>query len=141
MRNKSYETICAVIDTNALVSALVGSGSPRKLVLKLLENHLVVLSPEMLAELADVLSREKFKDIRSSQVDRFIAGLIHKAKIVRVRSRFKAIAADPNDDIVLNTAYSGKARYIVTGDNHLLALKAFKGIEIVKVAKMLELIK
>ncbi|MBI2185144.1 MAG: putative toxin-antitoxin system toxin component, PIN family [Thaumarchaeota archaeon] len=130
----------AVVDTNALVSALIGRGKPRKLVLELLEKHSVVLSPQMLAELADVLSREKFREIRSSQTDRFTASLVSKSKIVKVRSRFKAVAADPSDDLILNTAYSGKADYIVTGDKHMLALKEFKGIEIVKVAKMLETI-
>jgi predicted nucleic acid-binding protein len=50
-------------------------------------------------------------------------------------------SSEPSDDIVLDTAYSGKARYIVTGDKHLLALKKFKGIQIVRVAGMLEIIK
>jgi putative PIN family toxin of toxin-antitoxin system len=130
----------AVVDTNILVSVLMGREKPRELVLELLEKHSVVLSPQMLAELADVLSREKFNELKSSQVDRFIAELVRKARVVRVRSRFRVVAADPNDDIVLNTAYSGKAHYVVTGDKHMLALKEFKGIEIVNVAKMLEII-
>ncbi len=143
MRNepdKAHEMVRVVVDTNVLVSALIGRGKPRRLVLKLLEKHSMVLSRPMLAELADVLSREKFREVRSSQVDKFLAGLVHKSMIVTMRPRFKVVAADPNDDIVLNTAYSGKADYIVTGDKHLLALKEFKGVEIVKVIQMLEII-
>jgi len=43
--------------------------------------------------------------------------------------------------VVLNTAYSGKAKYIISGDRHLLALKEFKGIKIVTVNEMLKLLK
>lgn len=130
----------AVVDTNVLVSALIGRGKPRRLILKLLEEHSVVLSRQMLAELADVLSREKFRKIRSAHIDRFLSALVRKSKIVTVRSSFEVIKEDPDDNIVLNTAY-GNAEYIVTGDKHLLALKEFKGIEIVKATQMLDIIR
>jgi putative PIN family toxin of toxin-antitoxin system len=57
-----------VIDTNILVSAFIVGGKPRRLVLKLLEEHTVILSRQMLAELADVLTRDKFI-VKTSQVD------------------------------------------------------------------------
>jgi putative PIN family toxin of toxin-antitoxin system len=126
-----------VVDTNILVSALIYHGKPHILVLKLLEGHTVILSRQMLAELADVLTRDKFA-VKTSQVDRFLAVLVRKSKVVTPSSRFKIISEDPDDDIVLNTAYAGKAEYIVTGDRHLLALREFKRIKIVKVAQMLE---
>jgi putative PIN family toxin of toxin-antitoxin system len=130
----------AVVDTNILVSALIKRGKPRKLVLKLLEEHTVILSRQMLAELADVLTRNKFA-IKTSQVDRFLAILVRKSKIVTLSSRFKVISEDPDDDVVLNTAYAGKAEYIVTGDRHLLALKEFKRTKILKVTQILENLK
>jgi putative PIN family toxin of toxin-antitoxin system len=130
----------AVVDTNILVSALIKRGKPRKLVLKLLEEHTVILSRQMLAELADVLTRKKFA-IKTSQVDRFLAILVRKSKIVTLSSRFKVISEDPDDDVVLNTAYAGKAEYIVTGDRHLLALKEFKRTKILKVTQILENLK
>jgi putative PIN family toxin of toxin-antitoxin system len=126
-----------VVDTNILVSALINRGKPIRLVLKLLEEHTVILSRQMLAELADVLTRDKFA-VKTSQVDRFLALLVRKSKIVTTNSRFKIISEDPDDDIVLNTAYTGKAQYIVTGDKHLLALEEFKRIKIVKVTQILE---
>jgi putative PIN family toxin of toxin-antitoxin system len=126
-----------VVDTNILVSALIYHGKPHILVLKLLEGHTVILSRQMLAELADVLTRDKFA-VKTSQVNRFLAVLVRKSKVVTPSSRFKIISEDPDDDIVLNTAYAGKAEYIVTGDRHLLALREFKRIKIVKVAQMLE---
>jgi putative PIN family toxin of toxin-antitoxin system len=126
-----------VIDTNVLVSALIVGGKPRRLVLKLLEEHTVILSLPILAELADVLARDKFI-VKTSQADRFLASLVRKSKIVTPGSRFKVISEDPDDDVVLNTAYNGKADYIVTGDRHLLSLKEFKMTKIVKVTQLLE---
>jgi len=127
---KAHKMARVVIDTNVLVSAFINNGKPRKLLLKLLEEHTIILSSQMLAELADVLSRDKFF-VTSSQVDRFISVLVRKTKIVSVDSSFKVILEDPDDDIVLNTALSGKADYIVTGDKHLLSLRKFedRGIE------------
>ncbi len=129
-----------VPDTNVLVSALVGRGKPKRLVLRLLEGHIVVSSRQMLAELADVLSREKFREVRSSQVDKYLSNLVRWYKLVKTRLRFKVVAEDPDDDLVLNTAYGGKADYIVTGDKHLLALEEFKGIKIVTVNEMLQVL-
>src|SRR3989337_1570646 len=138
--NKAPKMRRVVIDTNVLVSALIASGKPRRLVLKLLEEHKVILSRQMLAELADVLTRDKF-NVKSAQIDRFLASLVGKSKIVSAASHFKVITDDPDDDIVLNTAYYGKADYIVTGDKHLLALKELKTIKIVNVTNILEILR
>ena len=53
---------------------------------------------------------------------------------------FKEVAKDPDDDVVLNTAYAGKADYIVTGDKHLLILNNFKKTKIVTVNQMLDIL-
>jgi predicted nucleic acid-binding protein len=42
------------------------------------------------------------------------------------------IEQDPADDLVLETAVLGRADAIVTGDNHLLRLGSYKGVEIRK---------
>jgi len=132
--------IRVVIDTNVLVSALIKRGKPRTLVFKLLEEHTVILSRQMLAELADVLTRDKFT-VKTSQVDRFLTILVQKSKIVKPSSRFKVIKEDPADDVILNTAYAGKAQYIVTGDRHLLALKEFKRTKIVNISQIFEILR
>jgi uncharacterized protein len=125
-----------VIDTNVLVSALNDDGKPRRLVVELLDKHTVIMSRQMLAELADVLSRDKFK-VTSSQVDRFVSSLVRMSKIVPDNTRFKAILEDPDDDKVLNTAYAGKAEFIVTDYRHLLVLEKFKKTKIVNVNQIL----
>jgi putative PIN family toxin of toxin-antitoxin system len=133
--------VTVVLDTNVLISALVGHGKPRRLVLRLLEGETVVSSMEMMAELADVLSRVKFTDIKSSQVNSFLSKFAKRVVVVTFKRRFKIVEEDPDDDIVLSTAYGGDARYIISGDKHLLKLKEFRGIEIVTVKEMLELLR
>jgi putative PIN family toxin of toxin-antitoxin system len=129
----------AVIDTNVLVSALIHEGKPRKLILELLNKHTVILSRQMLAELADVAGRDKFH-VTGSHVERFLSIMVKMAKIVHDNALFKEVASDPDDDVVLNAAYTGKADYIVTGDNHLLTLNNFKKTKIVTVNQMLEIL-
>lgn len=57
-----------------------------------------------------------------------------------VKSRFRVVSQDPSDNVILRTAYDGKADCIVSGDEHLLSLREFKGIEILSVSEMLELL-
>jgi putative PIN family toxin of toxin-antitoxin system len=128
-----------VIDTNVLVSALINDGKPRRLVFELLDKHAVILSRLMLAELEDVVSRDKFS-VTDSQVDRFVSSLIRTSKVVLDNVRFKVVLEDPDDDVVLNTAYSGRAEFIVTGDHHLLVLGQFKKIKIVTVNQMQDIL-
>jgi uncharacterized protein len=129
----------AVIDTNVLVSALIHDGKPRKLILELLNRHTVILSRQMLAELADVAGRDKFH-VTGLQVERFLSIMVRMAKIVPDNALFKEVASDPDDDVVLNAAYAGKADYLVTGDKHLLTLNSFKKTKIVTVNQMLEIL-
>jgi predicted nucleic acid-binding protein len=42
------------------------------------------------------------------------------------------VAADPDDDRILECAVAGAADLIVSGDHHLNRLKSFRGIGIVR---------
>ena len=46
--------------------------------------------------------------------------------------------SDPDDDEVLACALAAKADLIVSGDSHLLNLKSYQGIEIVRPAEALK---
>ena len=93
----------------------------------------------MLAELADVISRDKFSVTRS-QVDRFISILVKKATIVSVSSIPKVMLEDSDDDVVLATALSGKADYIISGDKHLLKIAYCKKTQIVSMNQFIQII-
>ena len=55
----------------------------------------------------------------------------------RLRER---VCRDKDDDVVLATALAGKADVIVTGDDDLPALKAFRGIRILSPRRFLEVL-
>jgi len=126
------------VDTNVLISALVGHGKPRRLLTELLKRHQIVSSPPMLAEFVEVMSREKFAEVGRSRLASFLSILVRRTTIVSVKHTRRVIAQDPEDDMVLSTALKGNASCIVSGDEHLLDLKRFKGVKVVTVDAMLE---
>lgn len=95
----------------------------------------------MLAELTDVLSREEFAGTEEMQIGAFLSILARGATVVKPKLFFEVIPGDPDDNIVLETAYEGKASHIVSGDRHLLNLGRFRGMRIAKVSELLELIR
>ncbi len=107
----------------------------------MLESHQVVASPQMLAELVDVLSREKFIGVDRRQTRLYLSILVRKAVVANAGRSFSAVPEDPDDDVVLSTAYVGKASHIVSGDRHLLNIGQFRGIRIVTVNEMLGLLR
>ncbi|HIH88157.1 TPA: putative toxin-antitoxin system toxin component, PIN family [Candidatus Bathyarchaeota archaeon] len=126
-----------VLDTNVLISALIGHGKPRRLLIRLFREHESVSSRQMLAELEDVLSRRKF-GLTRSRVDEFLGILVKRFIVSEVEKIPEVISEDPDDDVVLATALAGGADYIVTGDGHLLGLREYQGIRIVRVGEMLK---
>jgi uncharacterized protein len=79
-----------VLDTNTVISGLFWKGAPRQ-VLDLARSGVIALftSPELLAELADVLGREKFaKRLEQAQVtvDELVYGYAGPAPSARQKS-------------------------------------------------------
>jgi predicted nucleic acid-binding protein len=52
----------------------------------------------------------------------------------------EGVATHPEDDLVLATAVSGGAQFLVTGDHRLLALREYEGVVIVSVREFLALL-
>jgi putative PIN family toxin of toxin-antitoxin system len=133
----------AVFDVNVLISSLIMKGKPRELWLKARTNEItLLLSTQIISEFINVISRKKFtKYVKEHDVKLFLKALHQTAKFTQIKSKFKVVKADPADDIILRTAFDGKADYIVSGDNHLLSLGTFRGIKILTVDQMLTLLK
>lgn len=131
-----------VLDTNTVVSGSLWSGAPRQ-VLDLAHSGVITLftSPELLAELADVLRRKKFAtrlEQASITADELVYGYAAVARTIRPAKIAPVILDDPDDDKVLACAKTAKAEVITSGDNHLLKLKEYEGIHILSVNKFLE---
>jgi len=58
---------------------------------------------------------------------------------VKVFRRITVIDDDPDDDKFIECAVASRSGFIVSGDKHLLNLKEYKGIKIMKAADFLSL--
>ena len=134
----SNELLRGVFDNNALVSAVLLSGIPRRAFDKLLNNGTVLVSVPVLLELADVLNREKFdKYVTHDERMRFIVSFLKVAEMIEI-SETITVCRDPKDDKLLELAISGSASFLVTGDKDLLVLNPFRGVKIISPREFLE---
>ncbi len=129
-----------VTDTNVLISALIiKSGNSRRIFKMFLEDkNILIESEELLVELRDVLLRPKFNYITIDEKENFIKRLTELCEIVKPKKKLDVMKEDPDDNLVLETAVEGKANYIISGDEHLLKLKEFRGIKIVSPKEFLD---
>ncbi len=129
-----------VLDTNILVSGVLYIGKPKRVIDLALSGKIeIISSAETIDEFKRVIVRDKFKLSKSEQEDK-INFVIRLSRIILVKSKFKVVEDDPDDDKFIQAAYDGKARYIVSGDHHLKDLKEFAGIKIVTASQLLELV-
>ncbi len=132
-----------VADTNTVVSAFLWGGLPAEVLVTAREGRITLLtSAALLAELEDVLAREKFAD-RIAQVGSSAAQMIagYRALATPVRPAvIDPTAHDPDDDHVLACALGAQAALIVTRDRDLLTLGTFRDIRILAARETLDLI-
>ena len=126
-----------VIDTNVLISGYLWSGKPRQAI-KIVGDppYGLLYCRESLTELVRILS-EKFY-LAPDEIIRIVANIKHNGKQIHVASGESPISEDLSDNLFINLAIDGGAKTIISGDSHLLKLKEFMGIEIIKVADFLK---
>jgi len=121
----------AVADTSVLVSYFLSRQSVSGLAFKrLMSDHRLLASSETLDELRDVLLRQKFDRVPLALRQAFIAEYQSGVDIIQPGKIIKT-CRDPKDDKFLSLAVSGNADLILTGDNDLLILHPFQGIDII----------
>ena len=130
-----------VLDTNVYLSALLHGGKPEKILRHSYnpqQRYELYTSIAILQELARVLT-EKFL-----WLDRDATKEIHRiadwTDVVKTTRSISAIPNDESDNRILECAVKAKADFIVSGDSHLLDLKEYEGIRIIKPAQFLTLL-
>jgi len=118
----------AVFDCVVLLQAAVSNKGPAFACKGLLDSgrFTVFLSPEVLAEITDVLNRadlqKKFKTLTPERAEAFLCELTSKATSLTDVPRRFSYERDPDDEPYINLALAAGARYLVTWDNDLLDL-------------------
>ncbi|MDI6689685.1 MAG: putative toxin-antitoxin system toxin component, PIN family [Actinomycetota bacterium] len=123
-----------VFDTNILLSAFIFGGNPEKLFQLTRSKKIQLLtSLSILAEFATCL-KDKFlwadEDIAEA-----IKTIGYSSELIKPTQELRVLHDDP-DNRVLECAVEGKAHFIGSGDKHLLALKKFQNIPIIKAAEL-----
>jgi putative PIN family toxin of toxin-antitoxin system len=155
-----------VVDTNVWVSALLNPrGFPARLLQAFLEGRFTpVVSRELLQELADVLSRPRLWRSFTRRLSRLDLRLALSVRLV-----YQLVAAlllhtlgqtgrwvvprgdtkgcrDPRDNMFLEAALCGNARYLVSRDDdlkrdpELVAQMESRGIQVVSVQQFLDIL-
>ena len=128
-----------VIDTNVFISGLLSSTShPARVVERAIEHGQLLGSTQTVRELIETLLLPKFdryvsRQRREALLDRLaplveIVGIVQRVQVCR----------DPKDDKFLELAVNGRANVVVTGDDDLLSLHPFRGIDILSPAAYLD---
>lgn len=127
-----------VVDTNLLVSGVISAGGlPRQLLDAAKRGEFELCTSEvLLAELLDVLSRNKFaaRLTQAGLTPDGIVGDLRRLGIVVSTSATppRVEPTDPDDDHVVAAAIAGTADLIASGDKRdMLPLGSYQGIEIV----------
>lgn len=131
----------AVFDTNVYVSAAAFGGKLEILFRLSWSSHRqfkLYTSNEILKETVRVLASDKFQFTREEIADA-VAAIIEAADVVEPKTKLSVVSDEP-DNRILECAVKAKAEYIVSGDSHLLDLKEYKGIHILKPAQFLTLL-
>jgi len=131
--------ITAVFDTNILFSATGWRGNPFQCVERARVGEIqAVTCPELVEELAEKLGlRLHFS---AEQVAETLADYLGFLRVVQIPKVLNAVPRDPEDNMVLECAIEGQAQYVVSGDNDLLVLKEFCGIQIVRASDFLKVL-
>lgn len=127
-----------VLDSNVLVSFALRSSK-----LKPLQDawrakrFSSLVSPYLLAEVEDVLGREKFaRYVTLEDRARFVQDVRALSEVVRPRQPFPEFG-DPKDRYLLAMMRDGDAEALVTGDKRLLDLGDFESKPVISPAELL----
>ncbi|MEF8776118.1 MAG: putative toxin-antitoxin system toxin component, PIN family [Haloarculaceae archaeon] len=132
----------AVLDTNVLISGVIATGVPHKLLVKGFNHeYQIVISVETLAEFRETLLKYPGRfHMAEDEVREEVETIRYFAEFVVLQEDITAVVDDPDDDKFLETAVAGDVDYLVSGDGHLLSLRSFRGIDIVEPRTFYELL-
>ena len=121
-----------ILDTNVLISAVFFGGVPGRILEAWRDGDVrFVLSEEILEDYVEVLRRleKQYPPIKAEPIiDLLLAGSI----IISAPPLAHTVSSDRDDDKFIACALASKAKVIVSGDKHLLAVDGYRGIKVVE---------
>lgn len=125
-----------VLDTNVYISAAILGRVCEEIIQTCRFSNLeVFISKDIINELKDKLSRKFLW--QNEQIIMFLESILEFCEVVKADEGIHYIKDDPDDDRILECAVTANCDFIISGDNHLLNLKSYKGIKILNPADFL----
>jgi len=127
-------------DTNILVSATLTEGHAYQLLTMAAAGRVkFVVSADIMSEVHKVISRKRFC-LTDFEIFDSLKTITELSDMVSPAVKIDFIKSDPSDNIILEAAVAGSAEYIVSGDQHLLDLREYDGIKIIRLAEALKIL-
>jgi uncharacterized protein len=132
------------MDTGVLVPAFAFGGIPERAVKKAFAEAELFVSPDLLKEYRDVpLALEGEGKLTHGQLKALISGLaafVTRAILVNPQRKL-SVCRDAEDNMLLECCLEAKARFLVSGDKDLLALRDLPfGLRVLTPRQFLEIV-
>lgn len=130
-----------VADTNIFISGIFWEGNFSSQVIGLWRGGKIELvsSLPIIEEIVRNLGGFKI-EMSEESVKEWEKIILENAILVEPSEKLDIVKEDPDDNKFLESAIAGEAEYIVSQDKHLLNLKEFRGIKILKPEEFLKII-
>lgn len=100
-----------------------------------------MVSEPILAELARVFSYRYFsRPLSAFEIEGALSGLRTEALIQPITVQVSGVAPHPKDNLILATALSAQAPFLVTGDKRLLQRGAYRGTRLLSARQLLDVV-
>ncbi len=98
----------------------------------------------LVEELVHVLSYPRITErlrLDEAELAAILAALLSEAEVTPGRLHLPGVTRDPKDDAVAACAEEGEAEYIVSGDQYLLVLGEYEGIQVITPRQFVEILR
>jgi putative PIN family toxin of toxin-antitoxin system len=124
--------MAVTFDTNVLLSATLWDGSvAQKLLFDFIRQKVKIYSTTaIISEYQEVLRRDF--DFSEEEIAEIMEKVLFFVTLVNPKEKVKIVKEDPDDDIIIDCALESNSKYVLTYDKHLLNLKEYQGIRIIR---------
>lgn len=133
--------IISVLDTNIFVSGIFWEGNFCSQIINAWKQGKIALVSSILIIEELVKTLRDFKiQMPGDMIEEWKNIIIQNSIIVEPRIKVNIVEKHPADNIFIETAIEGNAEYIISQDKHLLDIKEYQGIKIIKPEEFLKII-